>query len=127
MANSKEASARLKINKLLEQASWRFFDDEKGQANIQLEPNVKISQKDIDAFGNDFESTKNGFIDFLLLDDKGFPFVILEAKKEDKNPLDGKEQARRYAHNINARFVILSNGNLHYFWDLERGCKPPCL
>ena len=21
----------------------------------------------------------------------------------------------------NCRFVILSNGNLHYFWDLERG------
>ncbi|HCL56670.1 MAG TPA: restriction endonuclease subunit R [Spirochaetia bacterium] len=121
MANSKEASARLKINKLLEQAGWRFFDNEKGQANIQLELNVKISQKDIDGFGNNFERTKNGFIDFLLLDDKGFPFVILEAKKEDKNPLDGKEQARRYAQNINARFVILSNGNLHYFWDLERG------
>jgi type I restriction enzyme, R subunit len=121
MANSKEAKARLKINKLLEEAGWRFFDDEKGEANIQLEPNVKLSQKDIDAFGEDFETTKNGFIDFLLLDDKGFPFVVLEAKKEDKNPLDGKEQARRYAQNINARFVILSNGNLHYFWDLERG------
>ena len=121
MANSKEAKARLKINKLLEEAGWRFFDEEKGQANIQLEPNVKLSQKDIDAFGDDFETTKNGFIDFLLLDDKGFPFVVLEAKKEDKNPLDGKEQARRYAQNINARFVILSNGNLHYFWDLERG------
>ena len=121
MANSKEAKARLKINKLLEEAGWRFFDNEKGQANIQLEPNVKLSQKDIDAFGDDFETTKNGFIDFLLLDDKGFPFVVLEAKKEDKNPLDGKEQARRYAQNINARFVILSNGNLHYFWDLERG------
>jgi len=121
MVNSKEAKARLKINKLLEEAGWKFFDDEKGQANIQLEPNVKLSQKDIDAFGDDFETTKNGFIDFLLLDDKGFPFVVLEAKKEDKNPLDGKEQARRYAQNINARFVILSNGNLHYFWDLERG------
>ncbi|MBU1778725.1 DEAD/DEAH box helicase family protein, partial [Patescibacteria group bacterium] len=72
-------------------------------------------------FGEDFESTKNGFIDFLLLDEKGFPLVILEAKKEDKNPLDGKEQARKYAHTENARFVILSNGNLHYFWDLERG------
>ena len=78
-------------------------------------------KKDIDAFGEDFESTKNGFIDFLLLDEKGFPLVILEAKKEDKNPLDGKEQARKYAHTENARFVILSNGNLHYFWDLERG------
>jgi len=121
MANSKEAKARIKINKLLEQAGWRFFDNEKGQANISLEPNVKLTQKNIDAFGEDFESTKNGFIDFLLLDENGFPLVILEAKKEDKNPLDGKEQARKYAHTENARFVILSNGNLHYFWDLERG------
>ncbi|MCD6149618.1 DEAD/DEAH box helicase family protein [bacterium] len=121
MANSKEAKARIKINKLLEESGWRFFDTEKGQANIQLEPNVKITQKDIDAFGEDFETTKNGFIDFLLLDDKGFPLVILEAKKGEKDPLNGKEQARRYAKNENARFVILSNGNLHYFWDLERG------
>ncbi len=121
MANSKEAKARIKINKLLEQAGWRFFDDEKGQANISLEPNIKLTQKDIDAFGENFESTKNGFIDFLLLDEKGFPLVILEAKKEDKNPLDGKEQARRYAQSQNVRFIILSNGNLHYFWDLERG------
>jgi type I restriction enzyme R subunit len=45
----------------------------------------------------------------------------LEAKAEDKNPLVGKEQARKYAKSQNCRFVILSNGNLHYFWDLERG------
>ncbi|MCK5491348.1 MAG: DEAD/DEAH box helicase family protein [Candidatus Pacebacteria bacterium] len=121
MVNSKEANARIKINKLLEESGWRFFDTEKGQANIQLEPNVKITQKDIDTFGEDFETTKNGFIDFLLLDEKGFPFVILEAKKGEKDPLDGKEQARQYAKNENVRFVILSNGNLHYFWDLERG------
>jgi type I restriction enzyme R subunit len=121
MANSKEAKARIKINKLLEEAGWRFFDDEKGTANIQLEPNAKITKKEIDAFGEDFESTKGGFIDFLLLDEKGFPFVVLEAKKEEKDPLDGKEQARRYAQSQNARFVLLSNGNLHYFWDLERG------
>jgi len=121
MPNSKEAKARIKINKLLEEAGWRFFDDEKGPANIQLEPNVKITKKEVDAFGEDFETTKNGFIDFLLLDEKGFPFVVLEAKKEEKDPLDGKEQARRYAQSQNARFVLLSNGNLHYFWDLERG------
>jgi hypothetical protein len=121
MANSKEAKARIKINKLLEEAGWRFFSDEKGPANIQLEPNVKITKKEIDAFGEDFESTKSGFIDFLLLDEKGFPLVVLEAKKEEKDPLDGKEQARRYAQSQNIRFVLLSNGNLHYFWDLERG------
>jgi type I restriction enzyme R subunit len=121
MGNTKEAKARIKINKLLEEAGWRFFDNEKGQANISLEPNIKITKKDIDSFGEDFESTKNGFIDFLLLDKNGFPLVILEAKKEDKNPLDGKEQARKYAQTENVRFVILSNGNIHYFWDLERG------
>jgi type I site-specific restriction endonuclease len=117
----KEAKARIKINKLLEQSGWRFFDDEKGKANIVLENNVKITRTTLDEFGNDFEKTENGFTDFLLLDEKSFPFVIVEAKSEDKNPLDGKEQARKYAQSQNVRFVILSNGNLHYFWDLERG------
>ncbi len=28
---------------------------------------------------------------FLLLDDKGFPLVVLEAKSDDKNPLVGKK------------------------------------
>ncbi len=31
MANSKEAVARLKINKLLEEAGWRFFDNDEGE------------------------------------------------------------------------------------------------
>src|SRR5438876_3572674 len=117
----KEAKARIKINNLLQEAGWRFVDDAQGKANIVLENNVKINHKDIDAFGNDFEQTKNGYIDFLLLDEKGFPLVVLEAKSEEKSPLDGKEQARRYAKAQNVRFIILSNGNLHFFWDLERG------
>jgi hypothetical protein len=33
----KEATARIKINHLLEAAGWRFFDDENGSANIVLE------------------------------------------------------------------------------------------
>ncbi len=117
----KEARARIKINKLLEKSGWRFFDDEKGKANIVLENNVKITRKYLDEFGNDFERTENGFTDFILLDEKSFPFVIVEAKSEDKSPLDGKEQARKYAQSENVRFVILTNGNLHYFWDLEHG------
>ena len=66
-------------------------------------------------------SADKGFVDFLLLDSSGFPLIVLEAKSEDKEPLVGKEQARNYARSLNCRFVILSNGNLHYFWDLERG------
>ena len=118
---SKEAEARIKINKLLEAAGWRFFADGNNPANIRLEPAVTIKTSDLDALGADFEKASRGFIDFLLLDAKGFPLLILEAKAEEKNPLSGKEQARKYARSQNCRFVILSNGNLHYFWDLERG------
>ena len=89
----KEATSRIKINRLLEAAGWRFFPDGKMLANIQLEPKVTIKIAELDALGNDFEKTAKGFIDFLLLDSRGFPLIVLEAKAEDKNPLVGKEQA----------------------------------
>ena len=117
----KEAKARIKINKLLEESGWRFFDEKGKPANIILENNTKITQIKLDEFGDNFEKTSNGFIDYLLLDNKGFPLIILEAKKEEINPLSAKEQARKYATSQNCRFVILTNGNLHYLWDLERG------
>lgn len=116
-----EATARIKINKLLEAAGWRFFGDGNKPGNVSLELNVPLRRTDVDTLGEDFEKTTKGFIDFLLLDSTGSPLVVLEAKREHKNPLDGKEQARRYARSQNCRFVILSNGNLHYFWDLDRG------
>lgn len=118
---AKEAQARIKINLLLASAGWRFFDSSEAKANVALEPNVKLRRDQIDDLGQDFESTKNGFVDFLLLDEQSFPLVVLEAKAESKNPLVGKEQARKYAKSLNCRFVILSNGNLHYFWDLQYG------
>jgi type I restriction enzyme R subunit len=121
MAVSKEASARIKINKLLEESGWRFFDTEKGRANIRLEAGVAYDQ-----LGEDFEDAmtsdgRRGAIDFLLLDKDGAPLVVVEAKKESVDPLSAKEQARNYARNIGARFTILSNGNIHYFWDTKHG------
>ena len=118
---AKEAKARIKINKLLEDSGWQLLDSPQKKANVLFENNVKITKESFDELGENFERTVNGFIDFLLLDDKGFPLVVLEAKSDDKNPLVGKEQARRYAKSMNCRFVILSNGDLHYFWDIENG------
>ena len=46
---SKEAKARIKINKLLEDAGWRLLDDENGKANVELEQGVSITKEDIDA------------------------------------------------------------------------------
>ena len=50
-----EAKARIKINKLLEEAGWRFFDKDGRPANIVLEPNTKIIQHQLDNFGDDVE------------------------------------------------------------------------
>jgi len=116
-----EAKARIRINDLLLRSGWRFFEDENGSANVTLETHVKLKKKTLDDLGNDFEKTAHGFVDYLLLDERGFPLAVLEAKSAKFDPLVGKEQARKYAHSQNVRFVILSNGNLHYFWDLEQG------
>jgi type I restriction enzyme R subunit len=107
---AKEATSRLKINKLLEESGWTLVDTAESKATVIVEPLVKQA-----------DTNDTGFIDYLLLDKKGFPLVVIEAKREERDPLVGKEQARTYALNIKARFIILSNGNLHYLWDIESG------
>ena len=72
----KEAVARIKINRLLEAAGWRFFADGNLPATIQLERSVTLRIQDIDALGKDFEKVSKGYIDFLLLNEKGFPFIV---------------------------------------------------
>jgi type I restriction enzyme R subunit len=112
----KEAKARIKINKLLEESGWRFFQSPEGPATIVVEPNVKIENA-----GDNFEKVKKGYVDYLLTDNDGFPVCVLEAKSEDKDPFVGKQQARDYANSQKVRFIILSNGNIHYLWDKEWG------
>ncbi|MEO8254838.1 MAG: DEAD/DEAH box helicase family protein [Flavobacterium sp.] len=120
-----EAHARIKINQLLCEAGWRFFDNEEGTANILLENHVKITQTEIDAWGNDYEKVKNGSLDFLLVDNTNKPICVLEAKKEGLHPLVAKEQARKYANSVGAQYIILSNGIVHYLWDLKKGNPKP--
>lgn len=48
----KEATARIKINKLLEEAGWRFFESAAGPANIVLEPQVRLTGPQVTALGN---------------------------------------------------------------------------
>ena len=115
--SQKEAKARLRINKLLEDAGWRLFDNEDGPANVDVENKVDL--------GDDFENTRTGFVDYLLLDDNQKPIAVLEAKKESIAPLSAKEQARDYANSLHVRYVILSNGNTHYFWDMQFGNPEP--
>jgi type I restriction enzyme R subunit len=121
VGTSNEAKARIKINRLLEAAGWRFEDGPEGPANIQLEAGVKYGDLGDDLENAVSRSGQSGAIDFLLLDKDKRPLVVLEAKKEATEPLSAKEQARNYARSIDARFIILSNGNIHYLWDTKHG------
>ncbi|MCH7612943.1 MAG: DEAD/DEAH box helicase family protein [Candidatus Marinimicrobia bacterium] len=118
-----EPLSRIKINKLLEEAGWRLNGDDND--NVKLEYEITITKKESDDFGNEIEKEHKGYVDYLLLDEKGFPLLVLEAKREEKNPLDGKEQAREYAEALDVRYVLLSNGDLHFYWDRESGNPAP--
>jgi type I restriction enzyme R subunit len=121
MTDEREAGARIKINRLLEASGWRFEDGPDGKANIELEAGVKFAELGDDLENAVSRSGTRGAIDFLLLDKDQKPLVVLEAKKKSIDPLSAKEQARNYARNVGARFIILSNGNIHYFWDTKHG------
>ena len=126
MTNKKEAAARLKINKMLEESGWRLVSEGDKRANVDVEtrlnPGEKLNTNDA---GADFENTKGGFIDYLLLDDNQKPIAVLEAKRESIAPLSAKEQARNYANGMHVRCVILSNGNVHFLWDMNEGNPEP--
>ena len=94
-----EAFSRILIDKALEASGWNLLDDQQ----IQFEYN-----------------NTSGRADYLLKDSLGRVLCVLEAKREDLDPYDAKEQARGYAENLKAPFVILSNGREHWFWNYER-------
>ena len=97
-----EANARIIIDKLLRESEWILAGDD-GIVNVETEM-----------------QNQSGFADYVLKDSSDFPICIIEAKKEIVSPLVGKEQARAYAQSLNCRFVILSNGISHFFWDIEQ-------
>lgn len=94
-----EAFSRILIDKALQDSGWDLLNPQR----VAFELN-----------------TSSGRADYLLKDRYGRVLCVLEAKREDVDPYDAKEQARGYAENLKAPFVILSNGREHWFWNFER-------
>ncbi|RJQ51383.1 MAG: DEAD/DEAH box helicase [Nitrospiraceae bacterium] len=94
-----EAFSRILIDRALTDSNWDLLNPQQ----VQFE-----------------HHTPTGRADYLLKDNIGRVLCVLEAKREDLDPYDAKEQARGYAENRNAPFVILSNGREHWFWNLQR-------
>ncbi len=103
---STEADARMFIDKLLEKAGWLITD----KAQVSTE-----------------EAVADGRADYLLKDARSRPLAVLEAKRFTTDPYSAKEQAKAYALSLKAPFVILSNGQEHYFWDYADGDARPVM
>ena len=94
-----EAQARITINKMLEDAGWRFLPDGSGnRENVILEHRLSGRTFSPNAdLGQDFERAPEGFVDYVLLNTDGRAVAVVEAKRESIDPLTAKEQARAYA------------------------------
>jgi type I restriction enzyme R subunit len=118
-----EAQARITINKMLEDACWRFLPDGAGnRENVILEHRLSGRTFSPNAdLGQDFERAPEGFVDYVLLSTDGRAVAVVEAKRESIDPLTAKEQARAYAESLNASHIFLSNGLVHWYWNLRQG------
>jgi len=97
---STETDARIAIDRLLREAGW----DIENKAQVSTE-----------------ESASDGRADYVLKNSRTQPLAVIEAKKFSLDPYGAKEQAKAYAQSLGAPFIILSNGNEHYFWDYIDG------
>lgn len=93
-----EAFSRVLIDKALEFSGWNLLDSKA----VRFELNGVT-----------------GRADYVLMGERG-PLCVLEAKREDIDPYDAKDQARGYAENLKAPFILLSNGREHWFWNYTR-------
>jgi len=99
MPDNPEAFSRILIDRALTDSGWELLDSKQ----VRFEYH-----------------TGSGRADYLLFDKAGRVLCVLEAKRENMDPYDAKEQARGYAENLKAPFIILSNGCEHWFWNYER-------
>lgn len=98
MLRDNEAFSRVLIDEALKASGWDIFDQK--QVRFELRGS-------------------SGRADYVLFSNHG-PVCVLEAKRENADPYDAKAQARSYARELKAPFVVLSNGRDHWFWNYER-------
>jgi len=120
--HSTEADARIIIDDLLRQAGWDPGDKSQVLTEVTVRDfRVAESQS---AYGevaqhttSDGDEVPTGRTDYVLIDQRGRPLAIIEAKRSAVQPYSAKQQALPYAKRIGAPFIFLTNGELIYFWD----------
>jgi len=79
-------------------------------------------------FQIDFPDGSSNYVDYCLMHN-GQVYAVVEAKKTIRGAEQGREQARKYAHDVQTYFqpdgpmpfIFYTNGHELYFWDEEGG------
>lgn len=70
-----------------------------------------------------------GFVDYVLWGDDGLPLAVIEAKRSQRDPAVGQQQAKLYADCLESMtgrrpVIFWSNGYQHWIWDDAAGYPP---
>ena len=82
-------------------------------------------------FQIDFPDGSSNYVDYCLMHN-GQVYAVVEAKKTIRGAEQGREQARKYAHDVQTYFqpdgpmpfIFYTNGHELHFWDEEGGYPP---
>ena len=111
------ATRKILIDTAMERAGWNVGDGPQysawGEFHIEL------------------PEGRNQYVDYCLMHN-GQVYAVVEAKRINRGTEEAREQARQYAHNIQAYcqpngpmpFIFYTNGHDLYFWDEEGGYPP---
>lgn len=121
---STEADARIVIDDLLRQAGWDPADKSQVLTEVSIRDSSWTIAEPVALYGytpsrktEDGDEVPTGRADYVLMDRRGRPLAIVEAKRSAIEPYTAKQQALPYAKKIGSPFIFLTNGELIYFWD----------
>ncbi|PIQ46386.1 MAG: restriction endonuclease subunit R [Deltaproteobacteria bacterium CG12_big_fil_rev_8_21_14_0_65_43_10] len=122
--HSTEADARIVVDELLRQAGWDPADKSQVLTEVSIRDTSWMVAEPVAPYGfepsrktQDGDDVPTGRADYVLMNRRGRPLAIIEAKRTAIEPYAAKQQALPYAKKIGSPFIFLTNGELIYFWD----------
>jgi len=123
MSGKKESDVRIDIDGQLRAAGWDPADKSQVQTEVHVktfaQPTAEQGSVQLARTSDDGEVAVGGRADYVLLDQRGRPLAVIEAKRQAVQPYIAKQQALPYAKQLGAPFIFLTNGELVYFWDYQ--------
>lgn len=120
--STNETDARILIDDQMRAAGWNPADKSQVLTEVKVAGGHFVAEPGAQptVFStSDGDAIPTGRADYVLLDQRGRPLAIIEAKKQAIQPYTAKQQALPYAKQIGAPFIFLTNGELIYFWDYQ--------